>query len=183
MIIFLNGWPGVGKLTVARHVVAATGGRLLDAHTIYNVAFYLTEFRTPVFYETVRKVRDIAFNRVVELPPRTPVVMTNAFAVDSDWAKENWEAVRALADRRGSKLFFIELDCSQAENERRIQFEDRGLLGKPRDPSLIANKRQSRSLLRPADADHLLCLDNTSLLPQACASEIVAWIRSWDSSR
>ena len=80
MIIFLNGWPGVGKLTVARHLVAATGGRLLDAHTIYNVAFYLTEFRTPVFYETVRKVRDIAFDRVVELPPRTPVVMTNAFA-------------------------------------------------------------------------------------------------------
>jgi len=183
MIIFLNGWPGVGKLTVARHVVAATDGRLLDAHTIYNVAFYLTEFRTPAFYETVRKVRDIAFDRVAELSPRTPVVMTNAFAADSTWAEENWKAVRALADRRGSKLFFIELVCSQAENERRVQFEDRGLLGKPRDPSLIADMRQSRSLLRPEDADHLLCMDNTSLSPQACAIEIVAWIRSCDPSR
>jgi hypothetical protein len=181
MIIFLNGWPGVGKLTVARHIVAATGGRLLDAHTIYNVAFYLTEFRTPAFYETVRKVRDIAFDRVAELPPLIPVVMTNAFASDSDWVEENWKAVRALADRRRSKLFFVELDCSPSENKRRIQFADRGLLGKPRDPSLIADKRQSRSLLRPADVDHLLCLDNTSLSPEACANEIVAWVASHNS--
>ena len=152
MIIFLNGWPGVGKLTVARHLVAAISGRLLDAHTIYNVAFYLTEFRTPAFYDTVRKVRDIAFDRVAELPPSTLVVMTNAFAADSDWAIENWRAVKGLADRRGSKLFFVELDCSSAENERRIQLEDRELLGKPREPSLVADMRLSRSLLRPTDA-------------------------------
>jgi hypothetical protein len=182
MIIFLNGWPGVGKLTVARHLVVATGGRLLDAHTIYNVAFYLTEFRTPAFYETVRGVRDIAFARVAELPPFTPVVMTNAFAADSDWALENWKAVRVLADRRGSKLFFVELDCSPDENKRRIQFEARGLLGKPRNPSLISENRQLRSLLRPKDADHLLCLDNTSLSPEACAREIGAWVASCQSS-
>ena|SRR5689334_5488099 len=181
MIIFINGWPGVGKLTVARQLVAAMDGRLLDAHTIYNVAFYLTEFRSPAFYETVRGVRDIAFDRVADLPAAVPVVMTNAFATGSDWAQENWNAVRALADRQGAKLFFVELDCSAAENQRRIQFEDRGLLGKPRDPSLIVEKRQLRSLLRPADADHLLCLDNTSLSPQACADEIVAWVGSCHS--
>jgi hypothetical protein len=181
MIIFLNGWPGVGKLTVARHIVTATGGRLLDAHTIYNVAFYLTEFRTPTFYETVRKVRDIAFERVAELPPRIPVVMTNAFTTESTWAEENWKSVRVLADKRGSKLFFVELDCSPAENERRIQFEDRGLLGKPRDPSLITDTRQSRTLLRPTDVNHLLFLDNTSLSPQDCASKIAAWVASSDS--
>ena len=178
MIIFLNGWPGVGKLTVARELVATMSGKLLDAHTIYNVAFYLTEFRSPAFYETVRKVRDVAFDRVAELPPLTPVVMTNAFAAESSWAAENWNAVRALADRRGSKLFFVELDCSQAENERRIQLEDRALLGKPREAARVAETRTSRSLLRPTDADHLLCLDNTGLSAHACAHQIAAWVAS-----
>ena len=94
-----------------------------------TLLFFLTEFRTPAFYDTVRGVRDIAFERVAALPLLTPVVMTNALTAESTWAEENWRALRTLADRRGSKLFFVELDCGEAENQRRIQFEDRGLLG------------------------------------------------------
>ncbi len=47
MILQINGWPGVGKLTVGRIVAKELGGRLLDNHTIYNPAFALTEFRSP----------------------------------------------------------------------------------------------------------------------------------------
>jgi shikimate kinase len=38
MLINLNGWPGVGKLTVGRILAKTLGGRLLDNHTLLNVA-------------------------------------------------------------------------------------------------------------------------------------------------
>ena len=37
MIIVLNGYPGVGKLTIGRALAETLKGRLLDIHTIYNL--------------------------------------------------------------------------------------------------------------------------------------------------
>jgi shikimate kinase len=43
MIISLNGWPGVGKLTVGLELADILEGRLLDSHTLlFNVAITLT---------------------------------------------------------------------------------------------------------------------------------------------
>ena len=83
MIININGWPGVGKLSVAELVVERIGGRLLDNQTIYNVAFSLCEFRTPEFYATVRAVRDIAFTRVTALAAGYQFLLDAAARVDS----------------------------------------------------------------------------------------------------
>ena len=47
MMIHLNGYPGVGKLTVGRLLAQRLGGRLLDNHAMYDVAFALAEFRSP----------------------------------------------------------------------------------------------------------------------------------------
>ena len=38
MIVHINGWPGVGKLTVAREVARRLSARLLDNHTLHDVA-------------------------------------------------------------------------------------------------------------------------------------------------
>ncbi len=72
MIVELNGQAGVGKFTIGRILAERIGAKLLDNHTIYNPAFATTEFRSPEFYETVRAVRKIAFDRVAELPAKVP---------------------------------------------------------------------------------------------------------------
>jgi predicted kinase len=176
MIIHLNGWPGVGKLTIAHLLTQDIGGRLLDSHTIYNVAFSVTDFGTPTFYDIVRRVRDIAFERVAELPARVPVVMTNAYA-DTPFGNENWRAIRALADRRRSKLFVVVLDCSPEENARRIQSPERARLRKLLDASKLLQYRQKHTLLE-GGGDHVLRIDTTALTPKMCADQIAQWIRS-----
>ena len=62
MIVHINGHPGVGKLTIARELVALIGGRLLDNHSIYNVALALTERKSEPYFRALRGVRKIAFD-------------------------------------------------------------------------------------------------------------------------
>ncbi|WP_284388078.1 hypothetical protein [Devosia yakushimensis] len=38
MIIHLNGWPGVGKLTIGRLLAADLGARFIHNHLLHDVA-------------------------------------------------------------------------------------------------------------------------------------------------
>ena len=66
MIVHINSYPGVGKLTIGRALADLIGGKLLDNHSVFNVAFALTEFKSPAFYDTVRAVREIAYRRILD---------------------------------------------------------------------------------------------------------------------
>lgn len=172
MIIHLNGWPGVGKLTIARAVSARLGGHLLDNHTIYNVAFALTEFRSREFYSLVRSVRDAAFARVAAISPEIPVIMTNAYG-SSEWGRENWTELLSLARHRGSEFFAVTITCSPDEHLRRITAEDRRHLRKLTDPNALP---QPLKPLMEDGAEHLLKLETSGIQPEESADRICQWI-------
>lgn len=177
MIIHINGHPGVGKLTVGRMVAEQLGARLLDSHSVFNVAFALTEFRSPAFYDTVRAVRAVAYQRILELPKTVPIVLTNALMQDSAWANAQWDAVIDLARTRGAELIGVILDCSAEENARRIQSSGREAQRKPRDPQMLRGDAERRSPI-DRDCERLLRLDTTSLSAPASAERILAWLAS-----
>ena len=79
MIIELCGFPGVGKFTIGTALAARLNARLLDNHSLYNVAFALTEFRSELFDRTVRAVREVAWNAAAELSPDVPLILTTVF--------------------------------------------------------------------------------------------------------
>jgi hypothetical protein len=175
MIININSWPGVGKLTIAEDLNRQIGGCLLDNHTIFNLAFSLCEFHTPPFYETVRAVRAIAFERAASLPLGVPLTLTSAYA-NTPFGRENWAAIRAMADTRGSPLCVVVLDCSMAENTRRLQSAERATRRKLIDPGSLTQARAASDLLE-AGGDYLLRFDVSDLSPQESANCIAAWLR------
>jgi predicted kinase len=175
MIIHINGHPGVGKLTVGRIVAEQLGGRLLDSHSVFNIAFALTEFRSAAFYDTVRAVRAVAYQRILDLPTTVPVVLTNAVMQDSAWGNECWDAAIELARTRGSEFIAVILECSVEENARRIQSSGREAQRKPRDPQTLRGKAEGRTPIDRGGA-RLLRLDTTSLSAQASAERILAWL-------
>jgi hypothetical protein len=134
LIIHINSYPGVGKLTIGRHLAELLNGKLLDNHSIYNVAFAVTEFRTPPFYQTVRAVRDVAYARLLELPPTTPLLVVilscspeeNARRIQNEERASkrkplNPEMVRAnstgrpLLDRGGDALLRLDVTSLSAQ--------------------------------------------------------------------
>ena len=177
MIIVLNGYPGVGKLTIGRELAPLLGGRLLDIHSVYNVAFALTEFRSPQFREAVERVESIAHDLILRLPEAVPVVLTTVLAGDSDWATAEWNRIVRLGDARPPFLV-VHVHCDLDENIHRIQSPQRDEKRKPRDAEMARRNHHDNKALTGADAANLLILDATSKTALEAAQHIAAWANS-----
>lgn len=182
LILNINGYPGVGKLTIGTIVAERLQARLLDNHTIYNPAFALTEFKSEAHLRLTRAVRDLCYEQVLALPIETAIVMTNTLMGDSDWGKENWELIIDLAARRGVPLLNVVLTCELDENKRRIQGETRFAKRKPRNPEFTRSNEIGRPVLNHGGTS-LLRLDVSRLEPDAAAERIVAWARPSEDGR
>ncbi|WP_170346221.1 hypothetical protein [Ruegeria atlantica] len=176
-LIHINSYPGVGKLTIGRKVGSELGAKLLDNHSIYNVAFALTEFKSDAFYDAVREVRSTAYRLVMSLSPDVPVILTNAHTQDSNWGNECWDKAIELARKTGRQHVLILLDCARDENAKRIQSVDRDAMRKPRDPMMFRQGELDRELI-DRGADRLLRLEVTNMSENDAAASIVAWLRN-----
>ena len=175
MIIHLNGWPGSGKLTVARAVARKLVARLLDNHTLHDVASRLCERHTREYWELYFQVRDVAFKRIRAMPSQEVIVMTNALTLESDRDRLVWAAVKALALDRGVPLVAVTLQCSLDENVRRIASESRRDR-KLTDPAPLIEWRSTLTLLTDSSV-RSLAIDNTHRSPEHVADEIVRFVR------
>lgn len=177
MIIELNGLAGVGKLTIGRELARMIDACLLDNHTIYNPAFATTEFRSPEFYDTVRAVRTIAYDRAAALPSAKHVIVTMAPGSDRAWGQDWQRAIRDLADRRGTRLLAVHLFCSDAaEHRRRVTSPERALFRKLTDPAELTDYLARAFHVLVDHADAVLELDVGALDPASAAQSIADWL-------
>ena len=174
MLIVLNGYPGVGKLAIGRALAPLVAGRLLDVHTVYNLAFALTKFKSPLFYDTTRRVWAVADERILALPEGVPLVVTEVLTHGSAWADEAWARLERLAEARGP-LLVVHVRCELEENERRIASPERDRMRKPRDPAMARRNHERGAALMGEGAPRLLRLDATALSPKAAARRVAAW--------
>ena len=174
MIIVLNGYPGVGKLAIGRELAALIKGRLLDIHSVYNVAFALTEFKSPEFKEAVERIEAIAHDLIRKLPNGVPIVLTTVLAGESDWGKSEWERIEALGIAR-PPFCVVHVGCSLEENIRRIQSTERDVKRKPRDSDMAVRNQSQAKPLAGLDAVNLLRLDTTGLSVEESARAIANW--------
>ena len=174
MIIVLNGYPGVGKLTIGRALATTLNGRLLDIHTTYNLAFALTEFRSPEFWKTVEQVEAIAHNLVLKLPMDQPVVLTTVLTSKSEREQSEWGKVVELGRRR-PPFCVVHIGCDLDENVRRITSKGRDEKRKPRDPEMAVRNQTAAEPLAGLEERFLLELDTTQMMPDEAARTISQW--------
>src|SRR5262249_53636540 len=128
-----------------------------------------------VFYDTVRAVREIAYQRILDLPQAVPVVLTNWYSQGAAWGEENWDRAIRLAKERGCALNGVILSCQPEENARRILGPERAGKRKPQDTGMVSDNREGRPLL-DRGGDRLLRLDVTDLSASEAAEKIAAWL-------
>ena len=162
-------------MTVARVVARTLEARLLDNHTLHDVAGRLCDRHTPEYWDLYYQVRDVAYRRVRALPSQELLVMTNALTLESEREREGWAAVKALALNRGVPLVAVTLHCSLEENVRRIASEGRHH-GKLTDPAPLMEWRSKFTLLTDGSVPSLT-IDNTNRDPDQVANDVVAFVR------
>jgi len=176
MLIVLNGYPGVGKLTIGQALAPLIGGRLLDIHSVYNVAFALTEFKSEKFYETVDSVQSIADRRIRELPDHVPVILTDVLTEKTGFSEKRTQRLLDLGRERGP-LLMVHIHCDLEENKRRIMGASRIGAHKPLDPAMAIRNQEGGAVLVGADWPHCLKLDVTELTAKQAAERIAIWMK------
>lgn len=176
MIIHINGWPGVGKLTVARELARRLDARLLDNHTLHDIAIRLCDRGTEEYWDLYYQIREIAYARVRVMPPDQVLVMTNPLLFESHREVEAWDAVKQLAADRRDTLVSVTLDCSLDENIRRISSEERRHR-KMVDPAPLIEWRSKYTLLADESVPSLT-IDNSDRGAEEVAAEIERWLAS-----
>ena len=178
-IVYLIGHYGVGKLTIARAICAATQARLFDNHLANNVIFSLirADGKTPLpegVWDMIDIIRGQAFKAIEELtPPETSFVLTNCLLESDPGDRAAYEKVRAVAARRGNVFLPVLLTASDAAHASRVGAAERAERLKHTDVESAARKRHTEPLLR-IDHPHRLDIDTTDLPPDAAARLIIA---------
>ncbi len=180
-VIVLTGFPGTGKLTIARLIAASIENagrvaRVIDNHWINNPIFGLIEQDgltplPPEVWECVGDVTRAVFKTVETLTPREWDVVFTVYLdgeTDTGWLP----AVARVAAQRNATFIPVRLLCDPDENARRIVQPGRRAMMKsldPEEPYRLARAGAPYASGMP----NSLTLDVTSMPPHEAAEAIL----------
>ncbi|MBW2292032.1 MAG: shikimate kinase [Deltaproteobacteria bacterium] len=169
-LVFIHGPAACGKLTVASEFAALSGMRLFHNHLTVDLVAALFDFgsepfvrlRESIWLDAIREASEQGQSLVFTFNPE--VTVQPAFP----------DRVSATVRASGGEVVFVELTCSEAEIERRIENESRAKFGKLRSLPRYRELRDAGAFVYPALPEAALVLDTGSLDPRDAAAQILA---------
>jgi len=170
-LVFLYGLPGVGKLTVARELAKLTGFRIFHNHLTVDLVSSVFEFGSPPFVELRERIWLDVFARAVAAN-LNGLIFT--FAQDRTVKDRFIGATREIVESSGGEVLFVELTCSTAELERRIEHPARRQFGKLNSAARFRELKEAGAFVDPRTPAGRLLIDTTELSASDAASVIVS---------
>jgi hypothetical protein len=183
-MIYLIGFAGVGKYTIAKAIAAMMAGRLevckvVDNHYVLNPIFNLIaqDGITPLpaqVWDNAMQVRLAVLATIEHLSPRDwNFVFTNELTEDSDGSNLMlYSQILKVAQARGSRFVPVRLLCDLEEHLSRVVRPERRERMKDVDPDEARDKHANHKLFMP-DHANTLTLDVTGLTPQVAARTVL----------
>lgn len=164
-VVFMLGYPGMGKRTVGSHLATALDGVLVDNQLINKPLLELfrwdgIEYLPPEIWDRVVPIREAVLGVIEDLAPSSnSYVFTNVID-EGPTAHEEYDRLRLVAQRRGSLFLSVMLTCDVEAQVSRIDNPDRVALRKGSDPEAYRGHRLTTHLYQPP-ADEVIHLDTT----------------------
>lgn len=180
-VVYMLGYPGMGKRTIGSHLAGLLDGVLVDNALINRPVLELfrwdgVELLPPRVWEYTSPILDTVLAAIEDLaPPSNSYVFTNVIEAGPRAADE-YDRVRSVARRRGSLFLAVMLTCDIDVQVSRIDNPDRVALRKGSDPEGYRGHRLCTDLYQPPPAE-VLHLDTTSTPPGVNAERIYRELR------
>jgi len=184
-IVYLIGFPGTGKYTVAKEIVRQGNFKLVDNHLINNLLFTIIKAdgmtKLPErIWKSVGEIRDVILDTMIHIsPPEYSFVLTNVLlegkAEDRMW----YDKIEKVAQARRALYVPVRLLCSVGEHEKRIATPERAARFKeinPASPSRYANDEEVLKISHP----NTMTLDISDIDPAEAAEKILNHAKACD---
>jgi chloramphenicol 3-O-phosphotransferase len=169
-LVFLYGPPGVGKLTVARALVALTGFRLFHNHLTVDLVGSVFPRHSPAFGPLVHRFRREMFAAAAREDVDLVFTYVYAHPEDEPDVRDLLEPVLA----GGGEVHFVQLTCTREALLERVASESRRAYRKLTDPAAVGALLDRHDLTAAVPFAESLRLDTTATPPAEAARKIAA---------
>ncbi|MBA3953714.1 hypothetical protein H0X48_00135 [Candidatus Dependentiae bacterium] len=183
VIIYLIGFAGTGKFTIAKELSLKTGAHIVDNHLINNPIFSVihTDGSTPIAraaWQKVSVIREAVYTTIEDISPRKwSFVFTNELIEGSAVDQKIFNRVASIAESRNSIFVPIRLVCDLEELYRRVESVERSSRYKLTDPKVAKSVFEHASVLKISHP-LALTLEVTCLSAQESAAKIIEYINN-----
>jgi len=182
-LIYLYGYPGVGKNTVAQQIEAQSGHIAIQNHLISNAFRHVIAKQPKSDYAAleplVKHHTMKAWLNFLEFVDKAAddkgLIFTSVLYQNDPGRVEYFDFIRDWAHSRRRPFFPVRIVCSADEALRRAQSPNRNAEFKLNDPVILDKLMRENTLLSTA-AENFLELDTTSLPADQAAAAILAHV-------
>jgi hypothetical protein len=183
-MIYLIGFAGVGKYTIAKAIAEMMAGtlevcKIVDNHYVLNPIFNLIaeDGVAPLsaqVWDAAMQVRLAVLATIEHVSPRDwNFVFTNELTDDSDGSNLMlYSQILRVAEARGARFVPVRLWCDLEEHLSRVVRPERRERMKDVDPNEARDKHANHKLFMP-DHANTLTLNVTGLTPEIAARTIL----------
>ncbi|KAF6826796.1 hypothetical protein CPLU01_09464 [Colletotrichum plurivorum] len=179
-IIHINGFPGTGKLTIARILLGLFrdgAAKLVHNHLLINPADAVLHRDQPGYQKLRRQIRSAVFETVVdeESTHSSAYIFTDC-QTGNELGVAVCEEYRECASRRGCDFVPIALCCDEETNLARLAGDGRSAQGKLVDTALLKRFRGEGELYTFDDHPSGLRLDVSRISAEEAARAIFDYL-------
>lgn len=176
IIIYLIGYSGVGKRTIAGELIKKTDMKLINHIMIYDLLYKVTHKNDKITHHAVKHInaiKQILLDVIIDITRmQQSFVITDELFHDNPVHREMYEKVQNVAYKRGSTFIPIILRCSTSEIIRRFTSHDRSNEFKQNDSFTARQNCLENTLIKISHSNYIE-IDVTNLTAEQSAEEII----------
>lgn len=177
VVIYLIGFPGVGKYTIAKEIAQKTDFKIVDNHLINNPIFSIIDRDQkipPQVWNIIGRVWDLVMETIIDISPQHyNFILTNVLLESNENDKIWFSRVENMTRQRKAIFVPVRLHCAVDVHQNRIALPERAERMKLTD--IHAPKRLSENeKVLATDNPNVLDLDTSEISASEAADKILA---------
>jgi tRNA uridine 5-carbamoylmethylation protein Kti12 len=181
IILYLIGFSGAGKKTIASEIVKLTDMKIIDHLLIFDLLFKIIKKDEHVSHKSIKHIhaiKETLLDIVADLSAmQESFILTDELFENKAEHRKTYNKVKDLANKRGSTFIPVIIQCSLPEIVRRYANAERSKNFKPTDTKKIKNDFEHNTIIQIRH-ENLITIDVSGKSASESAKLIIKKIKN-----